>query len=74
MAEKRKMALPLLSTMKVWGGGREKLSPKDRQTDGQEAQKDGALPHPDLLVTVVRVQVLQGDADDFRWGVPIDER
>lgn len=56
------------------GEGREKLSLKDGQTDGQKAQKEGALPHPDLLVTVVRVQVLQGDADDFRWGVPIDER
>jgi hypothetical protein len=40
----------------------------DRRTDRQ-----GALPHTDLLVTVVRVQVLQGDANDFRWGVPIDE-
>lgn len=28
---------------------------------------------PDLLVTVVGVQVLQGDADDLGWGVPVDE-
>lgn len=71
MAEKRKIALPLLSTMKVCG--ERAVRPGHGDAGGRLRQAEGTLPGPNLLVTVVGVQVLQGDADDLRRGVPIDK-